>query len=281
MASRFSGDDRFMGEYLRAELLGRVSRAEVVFLTRSSVLDRMCGSLCDVTVGGSRSDRILDRLERRNLLVIPLDRRGRWYRYHHLFRELLHAELLRREPEMVPELCRRAAGWYETNGLPETAIEYAQRAGDAERVARLVLRSANPVWVSGRVDTVLRWMEWFATEGLIEQHPAIAVHGALIYALVGRAGDAERWAAAAERATSGGVLDDGNTLEGTLAYLRALLCRDGPRPDAPRRPAGPRRPQPHEPVPPGDAARRGSGPPAGRRPGRRPTPSSPAPSTKR
>ena len=96
-----------------------------MFLTRSSILDRMCGSLCDVTVGGSRSDRMLDRLERRNLLVIPLDNRGRWYRFHHLFRELLHAELLRREPEIVPELCRRAAGWYETNGLPETAIEYA------------------------------------------------------------------------------------------------------------------------------------------------------------
>ena len=91
-----------------------------------------------------------------------------------------------------------------------------------------MLRSANPVWVSGRVDTVLRWMEWFAAEGLIQQHPAIAVHGALIYALVGRAGDSERWAAAAERATSGGVLDDGNTLDGTLAYLRALVCRDGP-----------------------------------------------------
>jgi len=97
--SRFTGDDRFMGDYLRSEFLDRVSRADVVFLTRSAVLDRMCGPLCDVTVGGLRSDRVLDRLERRNLLVIPLDRKGRWYRYHHLFRELLHAELLRRERE--------------------------------------------------------------------------------------------------------------------------------------------------------------------------------------
>lgn len=229
---RFTGDDRFMRDYLRAEFLGRVSRADVLFLTRSSVLDRMCGPLCDVTVGGLRSDRVLDRLERRNLLVIPLDRQGRWYRYHHLFRELLHTELLRREPEVVAELNRRAAGWYETNGMPETAVDYAQRAGDTDRVARLVLRSANPVWVTGRLDTVLRWMEWFAAEGVIERHPAVAVHGALIYALAGRAGDADRWAVAAERSATlagpGTVLDDGNTLEGTLAYLRALLCLDGP-----------------------------------------------------
>ena len=83
------------------------------------------------------------------------------------------------------------------------------------------------MWASGRLDTVLRWMEWFAAAGLIEQHPAVAVHGALIYALVGKASDAERWATAAERTTVTGMLADGNTMEGTLAYLRTLLCRSG------------------------------------------------------
>ena len=149
----------------------RVSRADVSFLTRTSILDRMSGPLCDVTVGGKGSSRVLDRLERRNLLVIPLDRRGEWYRYHHLFRELLHAELMRREPDMVPELHTRAAAWYEANNLPEAAIEHAQHAGDADRVARLVLKVANPVWASGRMDTVLRWMEWFSANDLIEQPP--------------------------------------------------------------------------------------------------------------
>ena len=188
---RLTGDDRFIGDYLRFEILARVSRAEASFLTRTSVLDRVCGPLCDAALGGKGSSHALERLERNNLLVVPLDRRREWYRYHHLFRELLHAELMRREPEMVAELLGRAAEWYEANGEPEIAIDYAQRAGDADRVAGLVLTIANAVWSSGRVDTVLQWMEWFSTNGRVEQYPAVAVHGSLIYALVGRAGDAD------------------------------------------------------------------------------------------
>ena len=99
-----TGDDRFVGDYLRSELLDRVSRAEATFLTRTSILDRMCGGLCDAVVGRTGSSRTLEQLESRNLLVVPLDRRREWYRYHHLFRELLHAELRRREPELVPRL---------------------------------------------------------------------------------------------------------------------------------------------------------------------------------
>jgi LuxR family transcriptional regulator, maltose regulon positive regulatory protein len=223
----FTGADRFMGDYLRTEFLDHVSRRDVTFLTRTSILDRLSGPLCDVTVGRQGSGRLLDRMQRTNLLVIPLDRVGQWYRYHQLFRELLHAELLQREPETIPELHTRAASWYEANNLPEAAIEHAQQARDADRVERLVLNIANQVWVSGRLDTVLRWMEWFASEGAIEDHPAVAVHGSLIYALVGKASDAERWAIAAERSTLTGMLDDGNTMEGTLAYLRTLLCRRG------------------------------------------------------
>ncbi len=223
----FTGADRFMGDYLRSEFLDRVSRRDVTFLTRTSILDRLSGPLCDVTVGRQGSGRLLDRVQRTNLLVIPLDRVGQWYRYHHLLRDLLYAELLQREPEMIPELHARAASWYEANNMPEAAVEHAQQARDAERVERLVLSIANPVWASGRLDTVLRWTGWFASEGAIEDHPAVAVHGSLIYALVGKASDAERWATAAERGSLTGMLDDGNTMEGTLAYLRTLLCRRG------------------------------------------------------
>ena len=259
VATTFTGDDRFVADYLRSEFLDHVSRADVSFLTRTSILERMSGPLCDVTVGARRSARVLDRLERSNLLLIPLDRRGEWYRYHHLFRELLHAELVRREPEMLPELHTRAASWYELNGQPEAAVVHAQQAGDADRVARLVLQLANPVWASGRVDTVLRWMEWFSAHGPIEQQPAVAVHGALIYALIGHAGDAERWATAAERTTFVGTLPDGNTMEASLAYLRALVCRDGlgeMREDAR---TGARGARPDQPLPRHDAARGGAG----------------------
>ena len=111
--------------------------------------------------------------------------------------------------------------------MPEAAIDHAQQAGDSDRVVRLVLSVANRVWAEGRLDTVLRWMEWCSNNDVVEHHPEIAVHGALIYALTGNAAAAERWAAAAERSTQQGTLSDGNTLEGTLAYLRTLLCRDG------------------------------------------------------
>ena len=223
----FTGDDRYMSDYLRAEFLDRVSRAEVSFLTRTSILDRLSGPLCDATLDTEGSGRVLEQLDRHNLLVVPLDRHREWYRYHQLFRQLLHAELTRREPGLIPTLHSRAASWFEANGRPATAIEHAQAAGEAERVARLVLTWMQPVWASGRVDTALSWMEWLEDKTWVQNYTAIAVHGALILALLGRPGAAERWAAAAERAASPGDLPDGDTTEGLLAYLRALLCRHG------------------------------------------------------
>ena len=223
----FTGDDIFMGDYLRSELLDRVSGAEASFLTRTSVLDRMCGSLCDAILGEEGSQRFLERLEARNLLIVPLDRRREWFRYHHLLQELLQAELRRREPDLVQDLHFRAAGWYEANAMPEAAIGHAQAAADYDRVARLVLELAQPVWAGGRVETVLRWMEWLRDITSAEHYGAIAVHGSLIFALLGQPSEAERWAAAAERATPAGILPDGSTMQGTLAYLRAILCRDG------------------------------------------------------
>jgi LuxR family transcriptional regulator, maltose regulon positive regulatory protein len=223
----FAGDDRFIVDYLNSELLARLPARQVSFLTRTAVLDRMCGPLCDAVLHRTGSAKVLELLAESNLLLVPLDRRHQWYRYHHLFRDLLRAELERREPELVPELHRRAAAWWEANGSEETAIEHAQAAGDADQVARLVLKVMQPVWASGRVDTVLRWMEWFERGQLMERYPAVAVHGALTFALLGRATRAEQWAAAAERAPREGRLPDGSTMESYLAYLRAILCRDG------------------------------------------------------
>jgi LuxR family maltose regulon positive regulatory protein len=247
---KFTGDDRFMADYLRSELLDRVSPAYVSFLTRTSILERMCTPLCDATLGVTGSSELLDWIEAHNLLVIPLDRHQEWYRYHHLFRELLLSELRRREPDVVSELHLRAAEWYEANGMTEAAIDHAQAAGDADRVARLVLQIAYPVWASGRSDTLMGWMEWFETKQLIEQYPEIAAHGALMFATLGKPGTSARWTAAAERTTATRTFADGSTMEASLACLRALSCRDGPRamrrdarlswqelsPDSPHRP---------------------------------------------
>jgi LuxR family transcriptional regulator, maltose regulon positive regulatory protein len=223
----FAGDDRFIVDYLNSQLLSRLPARQVSFLTRTAVLDRMCGPLCDAVLHTTGSAKVLELLAESNLLLVPLDRRRQWYRYHHLFRDLLRAELERREPALIPQLHQRAAAWYEANGLEEMAIHHAQAAGDADQVARLVLKVMQPVWASGRVDTVLRWMEWFERGRLMERYPAVAVHGALIFALLGRATKAEQWAAAAERASPEGRLPDGSTMESYLAYLRAILCRDG------------------------------------------------------
>jgi LuxR family maltose regulon positive regulatory protein len=223
----FTGDDIFMGDYLRSELLGQISGAEVSFLTRTSVLDRMCGPLCDAILGEHGSGAVLEQLEARNLLVVPLDRRRHWYRYHHLLQELLRAELQSREPGLVQDLHFRAAMWFEANAMPEAAIDHAQAAGDYDRVARLILELQQPVWASGRVETVRRWMEWLKDVTAAEHYGAIAAHGSLIFALLGQPGEAESWVAAAERASPAGILPDGSTMEGTLAYLRACLARDG------------------------------------------------------
>jgi LuxR family maltose regulon positive regulatory protein len=223
----FTGDDRFIADYLQSELLARLSRGQVAFLTRTSVLDRMCGPLCDAVLGARGSARMLESLESSNLLLVPLDRQRRWYRYHHLFGELLRAELGRREPELVPQLHLRAAAWCEANGLPETAIDHAQAAGDADRVARLVTSLAQPAYAAGRVDTARRWFGWFEDQGLVECYPLVAVQGAWMHALGGQPAEAERWADAAERNSVAGTLPDGSTTESWVALLRALLCRDG------------------------------------------------------
>jgi len=222
-----TGNDVYMGDYLRSELLDRISGAEASFLTRTSVLNRMCGPLCDAILGEQGSGHVLEQMEARNLLVVPLDRRREWYRYHHLLRELLQAELQRREPDLVQDLHFRAAAWFEANAMPEAAIDHAQAAGDYDRMARLILQLQGSVWASGRVETVRRWTEWLSDVTSAEYYGAVAAHGSLIFALLGQPAEAERWAAAAERAVPAGILPDGSTMEATLAYLRACLGRDG------------------------------------------------------
>jgi len=224
----FTGDDRLVDEYLRSEFLAHLSPTQASFLTRTSILDRMNGPLCDALIDGKGSARMLDELERHNLLVMPLDRRGEWYRYHNLLRDLLQADLRRGDPDLRSELHSRAADWYEANGMAEAAVGHADAAGDTERVARLVLELMQPTWASGRVDTVRTWMELLDDRPRVPVYAAVAAHGALIMALLGQARDAERWVGVAESLPITAVLPDGSTVAATLAYMRANLCREGP-----------------------------------------------------
>lgn len=237
----FTGDDRFVDDYLHTELLDHLSLDDVRFLTWTSILDRMSGPVCDALVGGASSADTLRRLEEHNLLVVPLDHRREWFRYHHLLRELLQAELLRSSPALVHELHARAATWYEDNGLPELAIEHAAAAGDSERVARIVLDLMQAVWAGGRVETVRTWLELLDGRTTGPYAAGVAAHGALIFALLGRVREAERWVRVSDEAPDTGTLPDGSTVAATLAYLDANLARGGParmRADAERALAG-------------------------------------------
>jgi LuxR family maltose regulon positive regulatory protein len=225
-ARPFSGRHRLMSDYLRSELLDGVSRGQRRLLVRTSVLDRMSGTVGDAVLGTRTATRRLEQLHHRGVLQSVLGEDG-WYRCHPLLRQLLLDELGRGRRDLVPELHLRAATWFEAHGAPELAIEHAYLAGEGEAFGRLVLEAMQPVWASGQIDTVLHWMEHLGRQTPAAHTPGMIAHGALIFALLGRPGDAERWAAVAESLPADGVLPDGSTVEGTLAYLRANLAAHG------------------------------------------------------
>ena len=127
----------------------------------------------------SGSTAALADLEQSNLLLVPLDRRGEWYRYHHLFRDMLLAEVHRREPGLMPVVRRRAAAWCLDNGMPEAALEYPIAAGDVDGAARLAGQLTVPTYWQGRVTTIARWFGWLEDHGGIEGHPMAAVLASL------------------------------------------------------------------------------------------------------
>jgi LuxR family maltose regulon positive regulatory protein len=223
----FAGNDRFVSEYFRLELLSRLPAAEAQFLTQTSILERMSGGLCDVVLETTRSARTLETLERTNGFVVRLDRRGEWYRYHHLFGQLLRDELERGEPDVVSALNARAMAWCIANDLPEEAIVYGQAAGETETVAGLLDSLFLHAYYDGRKETLEEWLSWFGDEELAT-YPALAVYGAWLRVLTGRPEEAERWLALADGATSAIPLSDGSaTIAPWVATLRAHTMEDG------------------------------------------------------
>jgi LuxR family maltose regulon positive regulatory protein len=226
-AETFAGDDRLVAEYFRFELLSRLPEAEARFLLHTSVLERMCGGLCDAVLQTTGSAVTLESLERSNRFVVSLDRRGEWYRYHHLFGQLLRNELKRTDPEAVAVVNRRAMAWCMANDLAEAAVGYGHAAGETAIVAGLVDQLALPLYYDGRMATVEEWLGWFDHDELV-RFPALAVFGAWFRALTGRPAEAERWLSLADGATSMIPLSDGSaTIAPWVANLRAYMMPDG------------------------------------------------------
>jgi LuxR family maltose regulon positive regulatory protein len=224
----FGGDDRLVSQYMESEFLGRISARHREFLTRTAVLERMSGPLCEAVLESPGAAAELAELVRSNLLLVPLDRRGYWYRYHHLFREMLLADLERLEPGLMPVLRRRAAAWCQANDRPEEALEYAMAAGDVDTAARLV----QSLWLSadrqGRFATLQRWLGWLEERDGIAGYPVIAVWAALLTAQTGRATEADRWADMVDRWQYGGAPRPHDLpAEAWAACLRAVMCRHG------------------------------------------------------
>jgi LuxR family transcriptional regulator, maltose regulon positive regulatory protein len=227
-AVAFAGDDRLVSEYVEAEVLARISPPQRAFLTRTAVLERMSGALVEAVLDVPDAAATLAELAQSNLLLVPLDRRGKWYRYHHLFRDTLLAELERFDPGSIPVLRHRAAQWCLRNELPEEALEYFMAAGDVDAVARLVEELGQPLFRQGRVTTLQRWLRWLEEQGGLERHPMAATLASLHATVVGRAAEAERWADVADRLLGQDADRPGDPYtEGMTAANRALLCRRG------------------------------------------------------
>ena len=222
-APSFGGDDRFVADYMRENVLAQLPEDDVDFLIRTSLLEEMTGPLCDAILETTSAGVRLEALEASNLLVVPLDHRRERFRYHHLFRDLLRHELGHRSPELIPVLAARASTWCETEGALDLAVSYAQEGNLTGRVAELIARYGQMAYFTGRADAVLRWFRWLDDHCAIEDHPFVAALGGWAMAMEGRLFDAERWVDAASRSTVTG----GDEGEACRLLLLAAMCRDG------------------------------------------------------
>jgi ATP/maltotriose-dependent transcriptional regulator MalT len=217
---RFAGDDRFLVDYLAAEVLARQPPELRSFLLQTSILQRLCGSLCDAVADREHSAAVLADLERSNLLLLPLDSKREWYRYHHLFGELLHHQLKAIDRDSLPALHRRASSWYCEAGLIVDAARHASAAGDVAAAVELVAHHYAFFVDRGELATVLRWLE-LLPEAVAAQDWLLCFAGTVVTAHAGELDEAERWLGLAERAPP--VMRDGQQPTGPLATLAAYL----------------------------------------------------------
>jgi LuxR family maltose regulon positive regulatory protein len=223
-----SGQDPAIADYLRSELLSNLGDEDQTFLTRASILEVVAPSVAEAVTGMSGAAERLRSLARDNRLVAPLAGGAPSYRFHQVLSEYLRAELERREPGATTELHRRAAAWFEGAGRLEVAIEHALAGADEATAARLVLAITLPMHYAGHTDLLDRWIRTF-DETTFERLPPLAVVGAFVNGVTGRAEAAERLAHIAERSTFAGRPGDGSaSFESARAILRAAMARRGP-----------------------------------------------------
>ncbi|KRE41096.1 hypothetical protein ASG74_14645 [Knoellia sp. Soil729] len=229
----FAGDDRYVVDYLIEEVLAHQKPVVRDFLLRSAVLDRFCAPLCDVLMGGEGADGMLRVLDRANLFLVALDDKRQWYRYHHLFADVLRARLFSEQPEVIPLLHRRASDWFENHDLADPAIRHALAAGDLDRASALI-EAAMPAVRRERQEGVAQTWLHQLPEDVIRRRPALAVLSAGLLLVAGdldgvssRLDEAEEALAAAQDAPTDGqaLAQESLGLPATIAIYRASLAQ--------------------------------------------------------
>ncbi len=168
----FAGNDSYIVDYLAEEVLQQQPDDARAFLRDTAILERLSGPLCDAVTGRADGQEMLERLERSNLFVVPLDERRGWYRYHHLFADVLQAYLLGKTSDRVRELHRRAGQWHEANGMPEDAVHYALAGEDFEGAARIIELQGPTMLRARREATLLGWLKTLP-EDVLRRRPTL------------------------------------------------------------------------------------------------------------
>jgi LuxR family maltose regulon positive regulatory protein len=220
----FTGSNRFILDYLTDEVLDKRPPGTREFLLQTSILDRLCGPLCDAVTGQSGGQDTLERLERANLFLVPLDQKRHWYRYHHLFAEVLRQRLQREQSSNLPVLHRRAREWFAQNGSPHEAISHALAGLDYDEAIRLIESRAEAMLHSGASASLVKWLDSLPQE-LVHTRARLALTRGWTYQW-GSGLDlarAEEWAQAAlHAARASGSLNP--HIAGEVAALQAMIA---------------------------------------------------------
>ena len=198
--TEFTGSHRYVLDYLTEEVLDGLAPEMTAFLLETSVLDRLSGPLCDAVLGRADSQELLEAVERANLFLLPLDEERRWWRYHHLFADLLRSRLARVAPERVPLLHRAAGAWFERHGLSDDAVRHALAGGDGATAARIVEEHLEEqLWRRNEGATLARWLSALPADAL-DARPRLVFGRAITSVLGGRLDDVEPLLARVEAA---------------------------------------------------------------------------------
>ncbi len=231
----FTGSHRFVLDYLIEEVMEQQPESIQHFLLQTAFLNRMNGSLCDTLTGQDNGQATLEMLDRANLFIVPMDGERHWYRYHHLFADLLRQRLRQTQSENLTLLHRKASEWYEQNTFTDEAIEHALRGEDYERAASLLDKHIDPLWARGEHAKLRRWMVEIPVEFIISR-PQLCIFHALYMFTSGQLDLADHSLKAAERLL--GLSNDASSpdqevqlskpdrleLQGRLAAVRAFLA---------------------------------------------------------